>query len=99
MSRVEPVYPAIARKNGIHGAVRLDVVVGKDGRVLKIKLISGNPVFVDAAKDAVRQWVYNPTLLNGEPIEAMTRVCVPFVCTGQTPSPCGKAPFVRRIVR
>jgi TonB family protein len=90
VSNVEPVYPAVAQKNKIQGAVWLDTVVGKDGHVASAQSISGNPVLVGAAKDAVLQWVYKPTLLNGEPIEVIMKVCVPFVLrqSKQTPSPC-----------
>ncbi len=68
----------MAKKKGIQGAVRMDAVIGKNGRVVHLQSISGNPVLVDAAKDAVMQWVYRPTLLNGEPIEVIIEVCVPL---------------------
>ncbi len=89
ISKIEPLYPEIAKKKGIEGAVRLDATIGKDGRVIKVQSISGSPVLVKAAKDAVMQWVYRPTLLNGEPIEVITDVCVPFVHSKQTPPLCG----------
>jgi len=90
VSKVEPVYPAAARRNGVQGAVWLDAVIGEDGRVVGVQPISGNPVLMDAAKGAVMQWVYRPTLLNGGPIQVITKVCVPFVrrASKQTPSPC-----------
>jgi hypothetical protein len=90
VSKVEPAYPVAAQNGGIQGAVWLDAVIGKDGHVASVQSISGNPLLVDAAKDAVMQWVYKPTLLNGEPIEAIMKVCVPFVSrhSRQTPSPC-----------
>lgn len=68
----------------------LDAVIGEDGHVVGVQSISGNPVLMDAAKDAVMQWVFRPTLLNGEPIQVITKVCVPFVrrTSKQTPSPC-----------
>jgi protein TonB len=71
---VEPIYPDAARKTGIRGEVRLDAAIGKDGHVLRLDPISGNPLLVDAAKLAMMQWVYRPTLLNGEPIEVVLEV-------------------------
>lgn len=95
IAKVDPVYPVAAREKRIEGAVRLDAVIGKDGRVKKVSTISGNPVLVEAAKGAVVQWVYRPTLLNGEAIEVATEVCVPFVLSKLTPPPC--ATRTRRI--
>ncbi|HJT86795.1 MAG TPA: TonB family protein, partial [Bryobacteraceae bacterium] len=66
-SRVDPVYPATARQAGIQGDVHLDVIIGTDGRVKNISVVDGNPVLVGAAEDAVRQWVFRPTTLDGEP--------------------------------
>ena len=93
VSRTEPTYPVDAQKNGIQGAVWLDAVIGKDGHVASVQSISGSPVLVDAAKDAVLQWIYRPTLLNGEPIAVIMKVCVPFIRpqSRQTPSPCAPA--------
>jgi hypothetical protein len=90
VSKTEPAYPIAAKEKGIQGAVWLDAVIGKDGHVARAHSISGNPVLVDAAKDAVMQWVYKPTLLNGEPIDVILKVCVPFIPphAKQTPSPC-----------
>jgi protein TonB len=90
VSTVEPAYPVVAQENGIQGAVWLDVVIGKDGHVASVQSIRGNPALVDAAEDAVLEWVYRPTLLNGEPLEAITKVCVPFVPRHlkKTLSPC-----------
>ena len=76
-----------AKKNGIQGSVRLDVVIGKDGHVVNVELVSGDPVLVGAAKHAVMQWVYRPTLLNGEPIEVVLEVHVLFVCPQSTQAP------------
>jgi outer membrane biosynthesis protein TonB len=90
VSWVEPVYPVVARKNGVQGAVWLDAVIGEDGHVVSAHSISGNPVLVDAARDSVMQRVYRPTLLNDEPIKVIMSVCVPFVRrqSKQKPSPC-----------
>jgi protein TonB len=58
--------------------VRFTIVIGKDGRVSNIELVKGHPLLVAAASDAVRQWVYKHTLLNGEPVEVVTQVDVNF---------------------
>ena len=65
VSRIEPIYPALAKWAHIQGTARLTVIIGKDGRVLNIKRISGHRLLVAAACDAVRQWVYKPTVLAG----------------------------------
>ena len=73
-----PVYPPEAKAAGISGRVVLNVVVGKDGAVKDVALVSGHPLLVPPAEDAVKQWVYKPTLLNGEPVEVLTQVEVNF---------------------
>lgn len=75
---VDPVYPPLARQARIQGVVRFNVIIGHDGHVKTIQLISGHPLLVLAAQEAVRQWVYRPTLLNGNPVEVATVVDVPF---------------------
>lgn len=76
--KVNPSYPQEARKDRIQGTVRLHVIIGRDGRVQHLELISGHPVLAKAAIEAVRQWGYRPTLLNGEPVEVDTVVDVVF---------------------
>jgi TonB family protein len=76
---VTPVYPELARQARIEGVVRLNIVIDKQGRVVDIKVISGHPLLIPAALEAVKQWEYNPTLLNGQPVEVSTEVSVPFV--------------------
>jgi TonB family protein len=78
-SRTPPNYPPQARQAGIQGTVRLRAVIAKDGSVKTLKLESGHPLLVDAAFEAVQQWKYLPTLLNGEPIEVVTTIDVHFV--------------------
>jgi TonB family protein len=73
-----PIYPQEAKEAGISGHVILNIVVGKDGTVQDVSLVSGHPLLVAPAKDAVKQWVYQPTLLNGEPVEVLTQVEVNF---------------------
>lgn len=74
----DPVYPPQARGERIEGDVTLSIVCGKDGQVIEVTPVDGNPVLAGAAVDAVRLWVYQPTLLNGEPVEVATTVVVPF---------------------
>jgi len=75
---VVPVYPALAKQTGVEGLVRLSVVIGRDGMVNDVRLLSGQPLLVQAAMDSVRQRTYKPTLLNGEPVEVETTVDVNF---------------------
>jgi len=73
-----PAYPDLAKKGRVQGTVRLKLVIGKDGKVATVSLISGHPFLVPAAMDAVKRWVYAPTLLNGMPVEVETEVDVDF---------------------
>ena len=81
MTQPPPVYPPAARQSGIQGNVLLAVLVGKDGTVQNINAISGPPALAGAAMDAVRHWVYQPTLLNGQRVEVLTTVNVNFALT------------------
>ena len=83
LTMVDPLYPPLARQARIQGMVRFTVVIGKDGRVSNIQLVSGHPLLVAAARDAVSQWVYKPTLLNGDPVEVISEVDVNFSLAGQ----------------
>jgi TonB family protein len=78
IKRVQPEYPEDARRTRISGTVRLHAIIGKDGKIKKLEIISGHPMLVDAASDAVRRWRYQPTLLNGEPVEVDTTIDVIF---------------------
>src|SRR6185369_13160188 len=64
-----PVYPPLAKQARVQGLVRFHLIIGKDGHVSNVTLISGHPLLAAAAQDAVKRWVYRPTLLNGDPIE------------------------------
>ena len=77
--KVAPMYPPEARKAHVAGQVRFTVIIGKDGRIQNIQLVSGDPLLVDAARDAVQQWIYKPTTLDGNPVEVITQVDVNFV--------------------
>ena len=76
-----PVYPPIALKARIEGVVHLTALISRDGMVTHLKVISGHPILVPAAIDAVRQWRYRPTLLSGLPMEVVTQVDVRFTLT------------------
>jgi protein TonB len=78
---VTPVYPPLARQARIQGTVRFTAVIGKDGTIQNLKLVSGHPLLVPAAGEAVKQWVYKPTLLAGEPVEVLTEIDVNFTLT------------------
>jgi TonB family protein len=79
LGHTKPFYPVAAKIDGTQGAVIMEVVVGRDGRIANIKVISGAPVLADAAMDAVRRWCYTPTKLNGQPVEVVSTVSVNFV--------------------
>lgn len=74
--KIEPQYPEEARNAGITGEVRMTAIISKDGTVQNIQLISGHPLLVSAARDAVERWQYRPTLLNGNPVEVVTTITV-----------------------
>jgi protein TonB len=76
--RVEPQYPPLARQMRVSGVVELVGIIATDGRIRELKLLSGNPLLAPAALEAVRQWVYEPTLLNGEPVEVIAPISVIF---------------------
>ena len=78
IAKITPAYPAEAKLARVQGRVRLNVLIGNDGLVKDVVLIEGEPVLADAAIPAVRQWVYRPTLLNGQPVEVITQVDVNF---------------------
>lgn len=76
--KVAPVYPADAKSAGIQGTVRFTAVIARTGVIQTLTLVSGHPSLVDAAQQAVQQWIYKPTLLNGQPVEVVTQVDVNF---------------------
>jgi TonB family protein len=82
---VKPIYPASMRDSGLEGAVILEAQIGGDGSVLSARAVSAqvHPDFATAAIDAVRQWRFSPTLLNGSPIEVSMRVSVRFSLSDQ----------------
>jgi len=76
--RILPIYPALAIRTRQFGTVRLEAIIAKDGHIRDVRVLSG-PVFLTAAAvEAVRQWVYKPTLLNGQPVEVVAPITVNF---------------------
>jgi protein TonB len=78
IKQVKPPYPPLAKQARIQGVVHFTAVIGKDGTIQNLTLVSGHPLLVAAAQEAVKQWVYKPTLLNGEPVEVITQIDVNF---------------------
>lgn len=76
--QVQPVYPVLAREARIHGDVVIDSVIDERGQVTQMKVVSGHPLLVSAAFDAVRQWRYEPTRLNGVPVAIEMEITVHF---------------------
>ncbi len=76
--QVLPLYPVLAMNARIEGTVRLAAIIAVDGRVRDLHVISGNPLLVEAAQDAVKKWIYRPTYLNGNPAEVITQITVQF---------------------
>jgi len=80
--RIQPDYPSLARQARIQGLVVLRAMISRDGAIENLQVLSGHPMLVRAAMDAVRQWRYRPYVLNGEPVEVETEVKVNFVLGG-----------------
>jgi len=78
MHEVVPVYPVVARAARIQGTVELSASIAPNGTVEDVRLMSGNPLLVGSAEDAVKQWTYQPTYLNGKPVEVLTEIDVKF---------------------
>ena len=68
----------LAKTARISGTVRFTAIIGKDGAIQNLQLVSGHPLLIEAARQAVSQWQYRPTLLNGEPVEVVTQIDVNF---------------------
>jgi protein TonB len=79
LHKVEPLYPTLAKQAGISGTVELMGVLGVDGHIHELRVLSGHPLLIKAAMDAVKQWVFAPTLLNGEPVEVQAPIQVNFI--------------------
>jgi periplasmic protein TonB len=78
ISQVRPAYPPEAKAARVQGTVSFDATIGADGHVENLHVVSGPPLLVNSALEAVKQWVYKPTLLNGQPVTVMTQVDVNY---------------------
>jgi len=82
INQTKPIYPPLARQAHISGSVILHAIINKDGEVAELQVVSGHPLLVQSALEAVKQWRYRPTLLNGEPVEVDTTITVTFSLGG-----------------
>jgi protein TonB len=76
--RVEPVYPALAKQTHREGQVELRAIIATDGTMQSLQVVNGDALFLHSAVDAVRQWRYRPTILNGQPVEIETYITVTY---------------------
>ncbi|MGH9711949.1 MAG: energy transducer TonB [Candidatus Acidiferrales bacterium] len=79
---VQPVYPTLAKMQHVQGAVMLHAIIGRDGKIVNLEYLGGPPLLKDAAVDAVRQWIYKPTVLQGQAVEVDTTITVVFALGG-----------------
>jgi protein TonB len=78
LKKVEPEYPAVAKAAGVQGQVVLHAIIAEDGTIESLEAISGPEMLKSAAVEAVKQWVYQPYLLNGKPQRVDTKITVHF---------------------
>jgi protein TonB len=78
ISRIDPVYPPLARQTHMTGTVIIDAIIDERGDVIEMKVVSGPPLLIQAALDAVRRWKYEPTYLNDQPVPVQLNVTVTF---------------------
>jgi protein TonB len=78
VNKVTPIYPPIAKTAHVSGTVVLHAIISKDGSIVELQYISGPPLLMKAAMDAVKEWRYKPTMLNGDPVEVDTTIDVVF---------------------
>ena len=76
--KVQPEYPPLAKATRVQGTVEFTATISRDGTIQNLTLVRGHPLLVNAAREAVLQWRYRPTLLNGEPVEVITDILVNF---------------------
>ena len=76
--RVEPVYPVLPKQMGRSGRVELRAIIGTDGTIQFLQVVSGDPLFIQSALQAVQQWRYKPTILNGQRVEIDTFITVVY---------------------
>jgi len=73
-----PIYPVLARQTKVQGVVTIDAVIDTEGDVVEMRVVSGHPLLISAALEAVKQWKYEPTYLNDQPIAVQLFVTVNF---------------------
>jgi TonB family protein len=78
VNKVPAVYPPLAKSAHVEGTVQLAAVIGKDGTIMELHSLGGPALLIQAAMDAVKQWVYRPTLLNGQPVQVETTIDINF---------------------
>jgi protein TonB len=76
--KVLPVYPPLAKSARVQGVVEFTAIISREGYIQNLRLVRGHPLLAQAAEDAVLQWRYHPTLLNGQPVEVVTSIVVNF---------------------
>jgi protein TonB len=78
LHQVDPEYPSAALAHRIQGTVRFSAIIAKDGHIEALRLISGHPLLVRAARKAAQQWIYGPTLFGDKPVRVITTIDVQF---------------------
>lgn len=81
VSRIEPVYPALMKQIGKSGKVELHAIIGEDGTIQSLEAVGGDPMFFTSAMQAVKQWRYTPTMLNGQAVKVDTYITVIYNLT------------------
>jgi TonB family protein len=76
--RVEPLYPVLAQQTHREGRAELRAIIGTDGTIRSLQVVSGDPLFLVSAREAVQQWKYKPTYLNGQAVEIDTFITVVY---------------------
>jgi protein TonB len=78
IDKVKPVYPELAKLSRTEGAVTLQVAISKEGSVTKVDVVNGPALLTRAAQEAVKQWKYKPTVVNGQAVDVVTTVRIVF---------------------
>jgi len=76
--KTPPIYPQLAKSARVSGVVHLAAIIAKDGTIQELHSLGGPALLIQAAMDAVKTWVYKPTMLNGEPVQVETTIDVNF---------------------
>ncbi len=76
--KVQPIYPPLARTARVSGTVEFSATISREGVIENLQLVHGHPLLVDAARQAIQQWRYKPTMLNGQAVEVITSIIVTF---------------------